>query len=215
MINLYFLAKLFCTSSAHVIGITFLWFIMLLMSFIFAWRRSWIIMNNIVNDTVNDKKGHNSVNESFAHKPHDLLVLDGTNGMKYELSRLALKRIYNSDTTLSTGIPIGLHWRGGIHVALQLSVAWFQWQNRSRILLVDDICGIRNVNWHDLHRGGARRGRNLIRVSHCEPETLLKRKFTKVYSHVTSVTHVWAFLWSLRDVLENWNIKCEHHLLLP
>ena len=57
---------------------------------------------------MNDKKGHKIVNNSFAHKSHDWLVLDGTNGMKYELLRLALKRIYNG-TTLSNEIVNGLH----------------------------------------------------------------------------------------------------------
>ena len=32
-------------------------------------------MNGIMNDIVNDKKGHNIVNNSFAHKPDGLLVL--------------------------------------------------------------------------------------------------------------------------------------------
>ena len=29
---------------------------------------------SIMNDTVNDKKGHNTVNDSFAHMPDGLLV---------------------------------------------------------------------------------------------------------------------------------------------
>ena len=32
-------------------------------------------MNNIMNDTVNDRKGHNIVNDSFAHEPDGLLVI--------------------------------------------------------------------------------------------------------------------------------------------
>ena len=32
-------------------------------------------MNNNMNDTVNDKKGHNILNNSFAHKPDGLLVI--------------------------------------------------------------------------------------------------------------------------------------------
>ena len=32
------------------------------------------IMNDIMSDIVNDRKGHNIVNDSFAHKPEGLLV---------------------------------------------------------------------------------------------------------------------------------------------
>ena len=33
------------------------------------------IVNNIMNDIVNDKKCHNTVTDSFAHKPDGLLIL--------------------------------------------------------------------------------------------------------------------------------------------
>ena len=33
------------------------------------------IKNGIVNDIVNDNKGHNIVNDSFAHKPDRLLIV--------------------------------------------------------------------------------------------------------------------------------------------
>ena len=37
-------------------------------------RSQFSFMNNIMNDIVNDKKGHNIVNGSYAHEPVSLLV---------------------------------------------------------------------------------------------------------------------------------------------
>ena len=32
-------------------------------------------MNDIMNDIVSDKKGHNIVNDSFAHKPDSIIMI--------------------------------------------------------------------------------------------------------------------------------------------
>ena len=37
-------------------------------------RSQFSVMNDIINHPVNDKKGHNIVNDSFANKPDGLLV---------------------------------------------------------------------------------------------------------------------------------------------
>ena len=41
-------------------------------------RSQFSIMDDIMNDNVNDKKGHNIVNDNFAHKPDGLLVKHGS-----------------------------------------------------------------------------------------------------------------------------------------
>ena len=37
-------------------------------------RSQFSVMNDIMNSTVNDKRGHNIVNYNFSHKPDGLLV---------------------------------------------------------------------------------------------------------------------------------------------
>ena len=40
------------------------------------------IMNDITKDIASDKKGHNILNDSFAHKPDSLLVFAGMSKLR-------------------------------------------------------------------------------------------------------------------------------------